>query len=227
MKTIILFLMHILPAFAQKSFQEREIDFSERVRRACQTDVKFDVHDYEYSTDENKDFEQDVSDCEAIANNFASACEAHPKNMVAASRIKMVFCKRASFGERKLILRKNGDLIYLIGRNPKEQDDPFDLLKADMAKGLGFDFNANKEAEVVSDKEAEDEKKREAQVAAQVKKAQDAAALQEKKTQEIINWYQTETQKLMANPTDPQLSNKMNDLVKKYQEKLNALQKNP
>lgn len=205
-----------------ESLREVENDMSEKVSKTCKVPIRFDLHDYTYGTDElstygNLAFE----DCGLLKSSFIRACEGRPKNTEKISKIKRIICQRGSLGERKLILRKNGELTYLIARNPKETESRDTLLEKDMERVLGIDFKEKLPQEIKKEEDLKSKVQAEAKAKALAEKRQQD---QSAKITAMTTWFQTEVKKL-TDKGGPDLSANLEKLTKEYQEKMNDLTK--
>ena len=177
------------------------------VEKACQSQVTYDLHDYEYGTDErtlysNRHFEA----CSNLKRIITEACRKFPKNIPQARAIHEISCKRGSKGEAKLLFN-NGKLTYLISYPGHSEE----LIKEALEKKVGFTFKA----EVVPSKKEE-----------AVKKVEKSFADRDKKIADNTNWFKAEVQKLTAKP-GPDLSEKLEKLTEEYKKRTDEILKSP
>lgn len=209
--------MILLPVISFAGVEGDEKRFSEDLKKVCELNVKVDLHDYSYGRDEERRYSNlDFEPASNLVHIMKGACSANPDNKTRLERINALIIKRGNFGERKLIMKKNGEMIFLAGRDPKV--DTQDWLKAELTKFFSFDYESpekKKEKVEAANKEVATKKSDEDRAAKQAEK--------EKKIGELTMWFQAEVKKLTANPTDPDMSKKLEALSNTYKEKLNAL----
>lgn len=202
-------------AWSLPDLTQEEKKFAQRIQAACGQHMSFDLHDYSYGRDEGSLYSNNhFEDAALLAAAIAKACEIDPRNKRILERVKTVFVKRGSIQQRKLIQRKNGDLVYLAGRlraEAKESKD--DLIRRDLQNVLKLSFV--KPPELVVEKKKEENKKAEEDRAQQ-------SAERDRKIQEAVLWYQEEVKKISATP-GPEMAQKLEELTKVYEEKIRAL----
>ena len=111
---ILMMLILTLPvAQAQEDLSASEKQYSDRVNQACDLKISFDLHDFEYGRDETQVYSNlHFEDTSLISGHLAEACKVNPENRNKIARVGTIFVKRGSINDRKLIQRKNGDLVY-------------------------------------------------------------------------------------------------------------------
>lgn len=202
--------------FAEEDLSKTEEEHADRVNKACDLRIKFDLHDFEYGRDEAHVFSNlHFEDTSLIAGQIADACKANPVNRKKLERIGTIIIKRGSMDERKLIQRKNGDLVYLSARTVEDRPKGrSQLVHDDLVRVLGLNFEkASDIAKKVSEKKSED-------LAA--KKSSD----RDKKIADLTAWFQGEVKKGQSLPP-AEIGPRMNELSKQYEEKLNAIINTP
>lgn len=212
-----------LSAWAQEDMTKTEHDLEEKVAKACGLAMKFDLHDYEYGRDESSRYSNlDFEDAAYLTSEMSKACELNPKNKRILERVRTVFIKRASLGERKLLQKKNGDLVYLAGRVVSERgksrddliaEDLFRVLKLTKENFALQKASEQKAAEKAVEKKQDDDR------------AKKQAELQVK-IQELTAWFQGEVKKAQTLPPE-KIGPRMEALSTQFQEKMNALTRSP
>lgn len=214
-KSLLLFVL-VSVAFAQQErLMEAEQSFGKELSKACEVTVRFNLHDYAYGQEEgslysNRHFE----DCSVLSYLAAQACEKHPKNKMALRKVKEIVCQRGSVNESRILLRKNGTLVFRIHSSPDREK----IIKAGLESAIGFDFVSDFKKEQQDKKLAEKEAKEKIQESAQKSNLDQ----KQKKINELTAWFQAEVQKLTKNP-GPDMAEKIERLTKTYEEKLNAI----
>lgn len=202
-------------ALGQVDLSAEEKNLSKRVSDACKVPFEFNLHDYEYGRDEMRTYQnRHFEDASLLASELARACTIDPANANKIARIRTLTLKRGSHKERKLIQRKDGQLVYLVAYNPTENGHRDDMLQADLKSVAGLSYE---KPQVVPKKE---EKK------AEVKAETPLAENRDKKIAELTAWFQEEVKKAQTLPP-AQMGPKMEALQKTFQEKLNALTTTP
>jgi hypothetical protein len=224
MRLIFLLSMIFFSCFtlASEDLSREEKDFSDRIRKSCDLPIVVNFHDFIYGRDEkslysNLHFEQASN----LINEIEKACQVNPQNRTNLQRVKVIFVKRGSLGERKLIQKKNGDLVYLANRIQSEQQKNIsDLVHDDLIRVLKLNYNAPpKPADVQKAKEEVKEKTQTAANDARAVKKQDE---KNKKIALLTEWFQSEIKNITSKP-GPEMAPKLDALQKSYQEKINAL----
>ena len=216
-KILLLFLLSSL-AMAE-DFSREEKDFAGRIFKSCGLTLEVDLHDYEYGRYEARTYSNNhFEDASLLTNEIEEACKVNPSNKGKLERVRTIFIKRGSIQERKLIQRRDGNLVYLANRVKAEQSrHKGDVIREDLVKVLKFSYVAPPDPKVEKEKVEKVE----------AKKAEDNSAKKQveldKKIADLAAWYQVEVKKLTANPTAPDFSAKIENLNSSYQEKLNAL----
>lgn len=220
--TFMLLLMSI-GISAQEDFSKKEDEHADRINKACDLNIKIDLHDFEYGRDETSLYSNlHFEDAALLADRIADACSKNPINRKKLERIETIFIKRGSIEQRKLIKRKNGDLVYLANRviaeRSKNRDD---LIQADLVRVLGLTYEKAVDVakKVAEDKALVEDKKSE-------ELAKKKAAERDKKITELTAWFQAEVMKAQSLPP-AQIGPAMEKLSKTYEEKLNALTHTP
>ncbi len=214
-KIILLFGM-ITTSYAEERFSGEEKDFSARLKKDCDISIEVNLHDYEYGRDEQRTYSNNhFEDVSFLTNEIQEACKIDPANKRKLERVQTIFIKRGSIQERKLIQRRDGNLVYLANRVKAEQSrSKGDVIRDDLIKVLKFSYvkppDPKVEAKKLEEKKKEDDS---------AKKAAD----RDKKIADLTAWYQAEVKKLTANPTAPDFGTKVETLNKNYQDKLNAI----
>lgn len=209
---ILSFTSHV---FAESVREVNEL-FSERIQMACGLKIEVNLHDYEYGRDESRLYSNNhFEDTSLLINEIEEACKKNPANKRKLERVQMITFKRGSIQERKLIQRKDGNLVYLANRLKSEQSrHKGDVIRDDLIRVLKLSYETPPDPKVAAQKIEEKKKEEEPD-----KKAAD----RDKKIADLTAWYQAEVKKLTANPTAPDFSSKIEKLNKTYEEKLNAL----
>jgi len=219
-------LMILLASFALSAGEElsrTEESHAARINKACDLKIKFDLHDFEYGRDEAREFSNNhFEPTSLLAGLIEEACKKNPVNRKKLERIGTVIIKRGSIDQRKLLQRKNGDLVYLVSRVKEEQSkNKDDLIEADLVRVLGLNFQ---KAEALAEKKAVEDKK------VEEKKSEDLAAKKaadrDKKIADLTAWFQGEVTKAQGLPPE-QMGPAMEKLTKTYEEKLNAIINTP
>lgn len=214
-KTLCVMLLALsFPAFSG-DLEREEKTFSDRILKACELSIEVNLHDYEYGRYEMRMYSNNhFEDASLLTNEIEEACKIDPANKSKLSRVKVIFIKRGNIQERKLIQRKDGNLVYLANRVKAEQSrNKDDVIREDLVKVLKLSYvkppDPKVEAKKIEEKKTEDlrEKKQ---------------AEQKKKIDELTKWFQDEVKKITASP-GPDMAPKLEALSKKYEEKLNAL----
>ncbi len=193
-----------------------EKDFAGKIQKACDLSIDVSLHDYEYGRDERSLYSNNhFEDAALLVSEIEEACKKNPANRGKLERVRLITIKRGSLQERKLIQRRDGNLVYLANRLKAEQGrSKGDVIRDDLIRVLKLSYESPPAPKVIAKKVEE-------------KKAEDNSAKKkaelEKKISELTNWYQTEVKKLTANPTAPDFSAKIEKVNATYQEKLNAL----
>lgn len=225
MKLFYIFLS-CLPAWViasgPHSFKKEELELSVALNKACQTNIRFNLHDYEYGTDESSLYRnRHFQNCAAIQYVPARACEKHPKNQIALKKIQEIVCQRGSRNEPRIVLRGGGQLVYNIASDPNGLDRE-KFIEQQFTKLLGFDFQASLKEELAQKAKSDEA----AAEKAKLEKRETESANRQKKIDALTSWFQTEVQKITKNP-GPDMSKKIEALTKSYEEKMNAIIKNP
>lgn len=221
----IVLLLLALPFSALRSeeMEKTEKDLAEKVNKACDSNITVNLHDYTYGRDEGRLYSNNhFEDASILTYQMAEGCRINSANKTKLSRVRTVFIKRGSLGERKLIQRKDGDLVYLANRVKAEQSrDKRDVIEDDLVRVLKFTTEKEADIKAAAAKEAEKvaEKKRDED---REKKTAD----RQKKIDELTAWFQAEVKKITVTP-DANMAPKLEKLTKTYEEKLNALTNTP
>ncbi len=209
--------------WAQEDMTKKEEEYAETVNKECGLSLKFDLHDYEYGRDESSRYSSlDFEDVAYLVSEIGKACKLNPENRKKFDRVRTIFIKRASLEQRKLLQRKNGDLVYLAGRvvaeRSKSRDD---LIADDLTRVLKLTKVNAAEVKVAEKKAAEalEEKK---QDDVREKKQADT----QKKIEALTAWFQGEIKKAQTLPPD-KIGPRMEALSAQFQEKMNALTNTP
>lgn len=203
-------------SLAQISLEKEAGNLTERVQKVCKLPLRFNLHDYEYSTDERSVYSNShFEGCSMFAGALAKACEINPQNIDVLSRVKEVFCMRGSIGERKMIQRKSGDIVFLIERVPEDRHLS-DVIEEMLTKTVKLTFKAPEKKETPKKEEKKEDKK----------PTGISSEDRQKKIEEATTWFREEVMKLSKNP-GPDLSQKIEALKIKFEEKLNVIQKIP
>ena len=202
--------------YAEEKFSREEKDFSQRLREDCDLTIEVNLHDYEYGRDEQSTYSNNhFEDASLLTNEIQEACKIDPANKRKLERVQTIFIKRGSIQERKIIQRRDGNIVYLANRVRSEQSrNKGDVIREDLIKVLKLSYvkpaDPKVEARKVEEKKKEDDSAKK-------------SAERDKKIADLTAWYQAEVKKIAANPTAPDFGKKIEDLNKTYQDKLNAL----
>ncbi len=208
---------------AQEDLAKTEDEHADRINKACDLKIKFDLHDFEYGRDEASLFSNNHFEATAfLVSEIEEACKRNPANRKKLERMGTIFIKRGSIDQRKLFQRKNGDLVYLASRVKGEQSkNKDDLIRADLIRVLGLTYE---KASDIAEKNAA------TKAEAEEKKAEDLAAKKtadrDRKIADLTAWFQGEVAKAQSLPP-AEMGPAMEKLSKTYEEKLNALINTP
>lgn len=221
--SLLVILLMSFGVFAQDDLSKTEAEHSDLINKACDLKIKIDLHDFDYGRDEASVFSNlHFEDASLLAGRIEDACKKNPANRKKLERIGTIFIKRGSIEQRKLIKRKDGDLVYLANRVTAEQGKSRDdLIEADLVRVLGLTYAkaADIAEKVKADKAVVEEKKAED---LEAKKS----AERDKKIAALTAWFQGEVTKAQSLPPG-QMGPAMEKLAKTYEEKLNALTNTP
>ncbi len=214
----------VSPAWAQEDMTKKEEELTETLNKACRLTINFDLHDYEYGRDEASRYSSlDFEDSAYLVSEISKACELNPVNRKKLERVRTIFIKRGSIGERRLLQRKNGDLVYLAGRVVSEQGKSRDdLIADDLAKVLKFTKDKPAIVKPVDQKAAAAEVAEKKEDDAREKKQAET----QKKIEALTSWFQGEVKKAQSLPPD-KIGARMQALSTQFQEKMNALTNTP
>ncbi len=220
-KTSCVKILLLLPlvAWANEDLTRAEREFAEMVNKDCDTRLSVSLHDYSYGRDESSLYSRNhFEDASLLTYQMAEACKMNPANKPLLKRISTIYFKRGSIQERKLIQRKNGDLVYLANRLRSEQSlNKTNVIANDLKRVLKLSFEKAPDPKIQQQKIAEDLAEKKA-----AEESDKKVDEQQKKIEALTAWFQAEVKKITATP-GPDMSKKLENLSKIYEEKLNAL----
>ncbi len=220
---------------ASDDFSREEKEFSERLQKACDLPIEVNLHDYSYGRDEqsmysNRHFEEASN----LVYQIEEGCKINPQNQKNLERVKTITVKRGSIQERKLIQKKNGDIVYLANRLTSEQSKASsDIIRADLVRVLKLSYTPQPKPEDLQKAKALEATKLSEEILdkeiklTQEKREKEGKLKQEdqnKKITELSTWFQAEVKKITTTSAPgPEMATKLQALQKTYQEKINAL----
>jgi|GEM_PF-6375592 len=201
---------------SESSMQRQGAELAAGLQKSCDRPIMVDLMDFAYGLDELRAYEYPgLEYCQRFTGLISDACSTHSANAKKLSNVKTIYCQRGSIEGPRIILRKNGDLV-LLAVNGREDWESW--MKQELSDKLKLDFNADEKKEL----KLAAEKKKEVEGNARDAEQKAKQESQQKKIEALTAWFQAEVQKLTAKPT-PELAQKIDDLTKEYQEKLDAL----
>lgn len=189
------------------------LEFEARIYKTCNASIRVDLNDFMFFSDELEAYNSTgLEHAQHLINVIEDACKKRDENKIKFKQVGAVIIKRGSLFERKMLLDKNRNIIYLAEYDGKDRDSNIEKLqRVDFERVLNIDFKPGPIKPTAEEIKKIDE----------AKKREDRLARQQLKVKEAGDWFTAEIKKLTANPT-PDLSERADALKKQYEEKLDA-----
>ncbi len=182
------------------------LEFEARLQLACEASIRFDMTDFMFFEDELEAYmPMGLEHAQHLVTVIEEACKIRHENKLKLKQVPAIIVKRGSLDDRKMLVDKRKNIIYLAARDGKfPNDDHQKLQRSDLQRLLNIDFTP-----VVVNTEPTPSAKL------------DSTVTRDLKVKEAGDWFAVEIKKLTSNPT-PDLSERAEKLKKQYEEKLDA-----